>query len=103
METITIIHAGNGESCLEFSASEWKRLCKLMRKACEKSPQVLINEKLDSLETAGQECSLMKWDCHKLAEALERVLPRAEKARRLREEAEGFISFLRDADGFEKE
>jgi hypothetical protein len=97
-----MLWAGHGESGIEYSGREWQKLCTLIKKASEREALHFITDKLQALKTAEQKCYLMKDDCHRLATALERVLPRGERYQTRREEAEGFISFLWDADGFEK-
>ena len=97
-----MIYSGNGETTLDFRASEWKRLCRVIEKACKRCSLLFIAEKLEALQTVGTECHLMKWDCHRLAEAMRLVLPKGKRQERLRKEAQGFIAFLWDADGFEK-
>lgn len=97
-----MLWAGNGESGIEYSGREWQKLCTLIKKASEREALQSVTDKLQALKTDEQTCHLMKDDCHRLATALKRVLPRGERHQKRREEAEGFISFLWDADGFEK-
>ena len=97
-----MLWAGNGESCIGYTTRQWQRLGWLIKKASEREALQFVTDKLQALKSADQTCYLMKDDCHQLATAIERVLRGRKMPQVLRDEADGFVSFLWDADGFEK-
>jgi hypothetical protein len=97
------IHSGNGNSMEIYSVREWGRLYKLIEEACKKYGVDCVEEKLDQLKPPNQECYLLKWECERLAEALERLLKTKKIKEPFRTLFSDFVYFLADAGGIEKE